>query len=257
MLIALTRPVSASINRCELTHLDRTPIDLPKAIVQHEYYEQCLRDLGCHVQRLPAMPESPDAVFVEDTCVVFDEMAVITRPGAKSRQEETESVADAIKAYRELRWIETPGTLDGGDVLCLGRQVFVGRSTRTNADGIEQLRRLLASRGYAVNAVELGGALHLKSAVTVAAESTILANSAWVDPRVFGDVSVIMTDPSEPAAANALRIGDDVVYPINFLKTQERLRNCGIKMLTVDMSELAKAEGGVTCCSLILETNRK
>jgi dimethylargininase len=252
MLIAITRPVSSSLDRCELTHLERTPIHVMRAMEQHAAYGSCLQQLGCRVHRLPGMPDHADAVFVEDTCVVFNELAIITRPGAASRRAETATVADAMKTHRPLRFIEEPGTLDGGDVLQIGRQVFVGHSTRSNTEGIAQLRHALSPLGYSVTAVALGGALHLKSAATVIAERALLVNPLWVDSMVFGAVDIIEIDPSEPAAANALRIGDTVIYPTAFPKTQMRLKERGINLLLVDMSELAKAEGGVTCCSLIV-----
>jgi dimethylargininase len=255
MLIAVTRPLSSSIERCELTHLDRTKIDVIKAIAQHEQYERSLVALGCHLKRLPALPDCPDAVFVEDTSVVFDEVAVIARPGAESRRLETASVADAVKQHRRLLGIEAPGTLDGGDVLCFGRHVFVGRSTRTNPNGIDQLRDLLMPHGYEVTPVEIAGALHLKSAATVVGPGMILANPACVNPAVFGADCVIATDQSEPAAANALRIGEKVLSPSAFPKTQAMLENAGINVVTVDLSELAKAEGAVTCCSLVFESD--
>lgn len=252
MHTAFTRPVSSSINSCELTHRNRTPIDVALAIAQHQAYEQCLQGLRCQLRRLPAMPDFPDAVFVEDTCIVFDELAVITRPGAASRRPETASMADAMKSYRPLQWIESPGTLDGGDVLCVGRRIYVGQSSRTNGQGIERLRTLLTPHGHSVTAVELSGCLHLKSAATVVADGTVLVNPEWVDPAAFGDVTIVRTDPGEPMAANALRIGNRVVYAAGFPKTQRRLEDAGIEVVIVDLSELAKAEGAVTCCSVVV-----
>lgn len=198
------------------------------------------------------MPDSPDAVFVEDTCVVFDELAVIARPGAESRRGETASVAAALKPHRRLAEIEPPGTLDGGDVLRLGRTVYVGRSTRTNEAGIGQLSNLLADFKYEVIAVDLANCLHLKSAVTAVGERTILINPSWVAPESFGGVDCIRIDPSEPDAANALLIDGQVIYPEAFPKTRARLRERGIEVESVNMSELAKAEGAVTCCSVVI-----
>lgn len=253
MHIAFTRPISSSINSCEMTHLNRTPIDVSRAESQHHAYEECLLGLGCQLRRLPAMPDFPDAVFVEDTCIVFDELAVITRPGAASRRPETASMADAMNSYRPLQLIEAPSTLDGGDVFCVGRRVFVGNSTRTNPQGIEKLRTILAPFGYSVTAIEMNDCLHLKSAATVVADETVLVNPSWVDPAAFGDVTIIRTDAGEPMAANALRIGNRVVYAAAFPKTQRRLEDAGIEVVLVDLSELAKAEGAVTCCSVVVE----
>ncbi len=251
MLIAITREISPRIAECELTHLAREPIDVARAHVQHHQYQELLTELGCKLIRLPAESELPDSVFVEDTAIVLDELAVITRPGAESRRAETASVADALKRYRKLAYIEPPGTLDGGDVLLVNKKLYVGLSKRSNPQGIEQLRRVLASFDYSVTAVELRDCLHLKSAVTQVADKTLLINRDWVDDRVFDFFKLIDVDSSEPFAANALRIGDNVIYPKAFPKTRKRLETQGIKIRGVNASELAKAEGGVTCCSLI------
>lgn len=186
MLIAITRGVSACITECELTHLAREPINLERARTQHRQYENLLAELGCKLHRLPAEPELPDAVFVEDTAIVLDELAVITRPGAESRRGETASVAGVLKHYRKLFYIEPPATLDGGDVLQVGKTLFVGLSQRSNAEGIEQLRKVVSAFGYTVIAVTLHDCLHLKSAATQVIEDTLLINRQWVAPAAFG-----------------------------------------------------------------------
>lgn len=251
MLIAVTREVSPRVAECELTHLARAPIDVERARAQHRQYQAVLLELGCNLIRLPAEPALPDSVFVEDAAIVLDDLAVITRPGAPSRRAETGSVSDVLKPYRNLFYIEVPGTLDGGDVLQLGKTVFVGQSQRSNVQGIEQLRRILADFGYRVVPVPLHGCLHLKSAVTKVADATLLINRTWVDERPFSTFRLIEVDSAEPFAANALLIGNAVIYPEAFPRTRERLEAQGIKVRTVDASELAKAEGGVTCSSLI------
>jgi dimethylargininase len=253
VLIALTREVSPNLGRCELTHVSRQPIDAALAAAQHRNYEDCLRRLGCDVRRLPPMPDSPDAVFVEDTCIVLDELAVITRPGAESRKPETQSVAEAVKAARPLRFIEPPATLDGGDVLCLEKQVFVGLSSRTTVPGIERLHSILTPHGYTVTAVDVAGCLHLKSAVTRVGEETLLVNRSLVEPGVFGRWKLLDVDPSEPHGANALLVSGAVIYPATCPKTCERLSRHGIRVEAVDVSELGKAEGGVTCCCLLVD----
>ena len=254
MLVAITRPVSPSIARCELTHLAREVINVDVAREQHRRYERCLADLGCEIRRLPLEPELPDSVFVEDTAIVLDELAVVTRPGVESRRRETASVAKALEAYRELRHIEPPGTLDGGDVLRIDRIIYVCLSGRSNRAGIEQLRGFVEPFGYTVEAVEMAGCLHLKSAVTQVGRNTLLVNRAWVDVGVFEGMELVDVAPTEPMGGNALLIGEAVVYPMAYSKTRERLEDRGIEVRAVDMSELAKAEGGVTCCSLILKT---
>jgi dimethylargininase len=185
MPIAITRKVSPAIARCELTHLARSPIDVGLAGSQHEAYERTLSKLGCWVVSLPAAPDLPDSVFVEDTAVVVDEVAVITRPGSRSRRPETASVAAVLAKYRPIVAIEAPGTIDGGDVLRLGRRLFVGLTERTNREGINQLRALLSPHGYVVEPVPVSGCLHLKSAVTQVAPDTVLVNAAWVDAAAF------------------------------------------------------------------------
>ncbi len=250
-LIAVTREVSPALARCQLTHLRRTPIDPAAAAAQHREYEARLAGLGCTLVRIPADPDLPDCVFVEDTAVVLDEVAVITRPGAPARRPETPAVASVLARYRSLVRIEPPATLDGGDVLVLGRTVYVGRSGRTNREGIAALRDLLAPHGYRVAAVPVRGCLHLKSAAVPLAPDRVLANPAWVDPEAFAGAGVIEIDPGEPFAANALAVGRAVILPAAFPRTRDRLAAAGLAPVTVDVSELAKAEGGVTCCSLV------
>jgi dimethylargininase len=254
--LALTRAVPPSIGRCELTHIARMPIDVARAVAQHGVYEDALARLGCTVVRLPAGPELPDSVFVEDTAVVLDELAVIARPGAESRREETISVAAALRSYRPLACIHAPGTLDGGDVLRLGRRVYVGLSGRTNAEGVRQLGELLAAYGYDVAGVQVRGCLHLKSAVTAIADNLLLINPRWVDAATFAAPERIDVHPDEPFAANALRVGGVVVAAASAPRTRERLEAAGLTVESVDVSELAKAEAGVTCCSLILHARQ-
>jgi len=250
--IAITHAVSASINDCELTHLARIPIDAARAREQHRAYESCLVELGCEVRQIPADDRYPDAVFIEDTAIVLDELAVLTRPGAESRRGEIDSVANVLRDYRALARIEAPGTIDGGDVLQLDRMIYVGRTPRTNDHGIDNLREIVAPYGYNVVGVAVDGCLHLKSAVTRVAAGALLMNRDWVSPALFDGWRII--DVDEPSAANALRIGESVIFPEELARTRRRLEACGIDVRLVPASELAKAEGGVTCCSLIVRT---
>jgi dimethylargininase len=249
--IAMTRDVSPSLANCELSFVDRNPIDPERAAAQHHAYRDALHALGCKLVALPMLPDMPDAVFVEDMAVVLDEVAIITRAGAPSRRKESASVAEALKAYRSVYAIQAPGTLDGGDVVRIGRTLYVGQAARSNEEGIAQLRALLAPYGYRVEAVPTHGCLHLKSAVTVVADGTLLVQPAWIDPNVFASHRLIEIDPGEEHAANALRIGDSVIHPECFPRTRERLQAAGITVVPVDISELQKAEGAVTCCSLV------
>ena len=249
--IALTREVSPTIVECELTHLARTPLSVEVARAQHQAYERLLASLGCDVRRVAPAPAHPDAVFIEDTAVVFDEVAVIARPGAVSRRDETTVVEAALAVLRPIARIVAPGTLDGGDVLTVGHRVYVGRTERTNAEGIAQLRAALAPHGYEVHGVSVAGCLHLKTAITAVDDTTVLLNPEWVNREVFSRFRVVEVDLSEPMAANVLRIGDQLVYGASYPRTQARLEQLGFGLHTVDASELAKAEGAVTCCSLV------
>ncbi len=252
-MIALTREVSPAISRCELTHLDRRQIDFARAISQHHRYEAALQALGCTIERLPELPDNADAVFVEDTAVVLRELAIITRPGPASRRNEIESVAGALRNYRDVALVEAPGTVDGGDVLVIASSIFVGESTRTNPEGIRQLAALASPHGYDVRGTRVSGCLHLKSAVTRLGENTVLLNPQWVDASLFDGLRAIEIDESEPFAANAVSIGSDLLYPTGFPRTVERIERAGFALHAVEMDELQKAEGAVTCCSILVE----
>ena len=205
------------------------------------------------VLSLPEMPDLPDSVFVEDTALVLDECAVILRPGAASRRAETESVEKVLAPYRKLLHIQAPAHVDGGDILTLGRDLYVGLSARSEAGAIAQLGDLLQPAGYAVHAVVVNGCLHLKSAVTQIRQDAVLVNPAWLDKRSFHGVKTVEIDPSEGYAANAVLVGETLIYPNAFPRTEARLAAEGIGVLTVPADELAKAEGAVTCCSLLFQ----
>lgn len=256
MLHAVTREVSRAIVRCELTHLARRPIDLERARAQHRAYERVLERLGARVERLEEAPELPDSVFVEDTALVLDEIALLLRPGAPSRRGETGGVARALerhRAHRPLARLEGPGTVDGGDVLRLGRTLWVGRSSRTDAAGVAALAAAVAPHGYRVEEVAVGGCLHLKSAATAIADDMLLVQPAWIDVSRFGGLRTVEVDAREPYGANALRVGDRLLYAAAFPATADRLRRLGFALEPVELDELAKAEGAVTCCSLVFE----
>lgn len=248
--IAVTRRVSPAMQRCELTHLARAPIDIDRARKQHRAYQDALRGLGYRIESLPEEPDLPDSVFVEDTAIVLDELAVITRPGAPSRRSETPSIAGTLAKYRRLVRIEAPGTLDGGDVMRVGRTLYVGASSRSNRAAIDQLSGLAIPLGYRVQPIAVHGCLHLKSAVTQVADDRLLINPQWVDRSIF-ELPCIEVDEAEPFGANAVMISGGVVYPSSHPRTADRLRRHGLAVHTVEMSEAEKAEGGVTCCSLL------
>ena len=254
MLTAIARAVSPGIVNCELTFVARQPIDLAKAEEQHRAYQRLLEKCGARVISLPAEPSLPDSMFVEDPALVLDELAVIFPLGTETRRPEAASIAQSLSKFRKLAHVELPGTVEGGDILRVGRRVFAGLSSRTNAGGISQLASILAPHGYEVIAVSVSGCLHLKSAVTHIGRNLLLANRAWFDTKPFTGFEWIDVDPGEPHAANALAIGTTVVFPASFPRTRARIEDRGFHVTPLDISELQKAESGLTCSSLLFDT---
>ncbi len=250
-LVALTRGVPGSLPACELTFLPRSRIDASRAAAQHAEYRRLLSECGVRVVLLPADEAAPDCCFVEDTAVVLDEIAVVAPMGAVSRRRESDEIAKALRAFRTVARLDPPATLDGGDVLAVGRRVFVGLSTRTNAVAIAALARVLEPFGYAVVPTETRGCLHLKSAVAAIDDETVLVNPAWVDSSQFACPRTLCVPDEEPWAANVLRLGDVLGVPATFTRTAELLRERCHDVRTVDISELMKAEAGMTCLSLV------
>jgi dimethylargininase len=253
MLTAITRKVSSALVDCELSFIDRKPIDMEKARAQHHAYEALLSKLGAHVISLPEERELPDSMFVEDPAIVLDEVAVIFPLGTESRRKEAPTIAAALEKFRKLAYIKLPGTLEGGDVLRVGKKVFVGITARSNPEGIRQLAVILNHYGYEVTAVRVTGCLHLKSAVTGLGRNTLLANRAWFDWKRMEGFDWADVDPSEPHAGNALVFGDSVIFPASFPKTRAHIEARGFDVLPLDIGELQKAESGLTCSSLLFE----
>ena len=260
MLTAITRAVSPALATCELTFVERQPIDIAKAQSQHTAYEHLLAKLGIHVHSLHAEPALPDSMFVEDPAIVLDELAVILPLGTKSRQPEAESLAKALTPFRKLAYITAPAAIEGGDILRIDRTLYVGQTTRTNAEGVRQLAAILAPHNYKVVPVPVTGCLHLKSAVTYLGRNTLLANRPWFETTPFAPPNSpahfqwIDVDPAEPHAANALAVADTLIFPASFPKTRARIESAGFHVTPLDISELQKAESGLTCSSLIFKT---
>ena len=254
MLTAITRRVSPCIGKCELTYLTRRRIDIGKARQQQQAYERVLSDLGLHVISLPAEEELPDAVFVEDTAVITDEVAVVTTMGCAARRREVDSISPLLEKYRRVQSINGAGVLEGGDVVQVGRTLFVGVSTRTNENGIAQLREIVTPYDYEVRPVEVKGCLHLSTGCGFIGQNTILANPSWVDLSPFEGFEIIKVSPDEPWGANARRLADHVLISAASPQTAARVRERGFRVLTVDISEFEKAEGGLTCLTLIFKS---
>jgi dimethylargininase len=253
VLTAITRAVSPAIVNCELSFISRQPIELQIAREQHHCYEQLLEKLGARVVSLAPQPDLPDSMFVEDPAIVLDELAVIFPLGTESRRLEAASLAEAISKFRTLAYVTLPGHLEGGDILRIGRKLFVGVTKRSNAEGLRQLAAILAPHHYQVIPVAVTGCLHLKSAVTCLGRQTLLANRTWFDPAPFSGYDWIDVDPREPHAANALALGNTIIFPASFPRTRARVEAQGFDVTALDISELQKAESGLTCSSLIFE----
>ena len=248
---AILREPSEALSRCALTFLERQPIDFARAQQQHRDYVASLQQLGVSVTVLPAAADLPDAVFVEDTAIIVDECAVITRPGIESRRPEVATIAAALEPLRPLARIVAPGTLEGGDVLRIGRTLFVGRTPRSNDEGIRQLAGALEPHGYEVIAADLRGCLHLKSAATYAGMETLVVNPDWIDVDLFSRWQCVPVAPEEPYGANVLVTGSVVHVAASAPRTRRKLDALGFQTRELDTSEFEKAEAALTCLSLI------
>jgi dimethylargininase len=253
MLIALTRGVSPSFGDCELQDLTRQAIDIPKALEQHRSYQNCLADFGAHVVEIPADPLCPDCVFVEDPVMVVEQAAVMTRMGVESRRKEGAAIEEELSRFRPILGLTEPATLEGGDVMRVGQTLYVGLSRRTNQEGIRQLGELLAPFGHHIVPVPVHGCLHLKSACCYLGKQTILANRDWIDTGALRDLNIIDVPIEERRGANVLRIGDTLILPASCPRTHEILIRAGFQIRIVDVSEFEKAEGAVTCKSVLFE----
>ncbi|MGH8264323.1 MAG: dimethylarginine dimethylaminohydrolase family protein [Steroidobacteraceae bacterium] len=252
-LRAFVRAPGAALNRCELTHLPRVPIDVERARCQHAAYVNALAELGATIEWLAPLEDQPDAVFVEDTAVIYPEIIIMAWPGVASRQAEVAFADRALAQYREVHAVRPPGLLDGGDVLTIGQRVLVGLSTRTNQAGFEQLREALAPFGYSVDSVRVRGCLHLKSACTAIDAHRVIANLNFIERAALGAVTIIEVDPREPRSANTLTVQGTTLFSAAYPRTGERLHAAGLRTRAIDVAELEKAESGLTCMSLLLE----
>ena len=246
MRIALTNRVSPKLAALY------PAVDVELARRQHAVYCDILQSNGVQVRQLDLNAEHGDACFVEDNAIVVDEVAILTTMGAAHRRQEPEALAPVLAEYRRVERIAAGARIEGGDVLRIDRHVFVGRSSRTDERGIDDLQRILEPLFYRVTAVHVADGLHLKTAVTALDSSTLLANREWVDMSAFEHFDVIDVHPGEPTGGNVLLIGDAIVMHAGSPKTVDRVRVRFPNVQTVDISEFAKADGGLTCLSLIL-----
>jgi dimethylargininase len=249
--IAITNAPSPLIEQCELTHLERTTIDYAVAVKQHEGYQAMLSSCGAEVEALQVNVDHPDSVFIEDTAIVLDEIAVLTSMGASSRRGEPDGIEPALRKHRPVERIALPATIEGGDVVRVGRTLLVGASSRTNAAGAAALERIVQRHGYRVVRVPVTGCLHLKSACTALPDGRLLVNPEWIDRRPLAPFQTIPVPAEEPTAADVAFVGDIVCMASEHPRTRTLLESLGFTVRVTALSEFAKAEGAVTCLSLI------
>lgn len=223
--------------------------DRRKTLEQHAAYCDALRGCGVEVSVLEADERFPDGCFVEDTAVVTEDCAVIARVGAPERRGEEEAIADAFAAFRPLRRIEAPGTLDGGDVMRVGDHFYVGLSQRTDAEGARQLASALSEHGHTVSTIPVSGVLHLKTGVTFVGDNTLVATDAFAGRDEFKAFNCI--DVDKVAAANCLDVNGTVLVPAGFPSAASALRRLRRPVIELDISEFRKMDGGLTCLSLL------
>jgi dimethylargininase len=248
---AFAREVSRSLARCELLYVPRQQFNLPLARRQHTAYVATLETAGIKVTVLPEEPDWPDSCFVEDPAIVLDEVAVICRPGAAPRVPEVKSIERVLAKVRPVHRIVSPGTLEGGDVLRMGKTLYIGMSTRTNLEGLRQCQQIIRPYGYETIGVPLKGCLHLKSAVTSPAEGVLLANAGWIDLSPFSHFEILRVPDAEPWGANTLALNGNVLVTGSSPRTADLLESRGLRVSRLDISELQKAEAALTCLSLL------
>lgn len=252
-MLALVHPPSPQLATGQRTHVAREPVDFRLAQAQHAAYCQTLAARGVKVRSLNENRDEPDGVFLEDTAVILDEVAILCSMGTQARRREPVRIEAALREYREVRRIELPATIEGGDVLRIGRKLIVGLSSRTNATGIAALAGVVQPLGYRVTAIPVHGCLHLKTACTALPDGRLLVNPAWINTADLGGQELVEIPASEPWAANTVPIGRHIMLPKTHVKTADLLHGLGFETVPVDASEFAKAEGGVTCLSLIFD----
>ncbi|MBA2338970.1 MAG: dimethylargininase [Pyrinomonadaceae bacterium] len=255
MLVALTHIVSPLIEDCELTYVERERVDYERAVEQHAAYCRMLERCGAKVVKLTANAAFPDSCFIEDTAIVTDDLAIVTRMGALSRRDETAGVEKEIVKYRNVERVALPATIEGGDCLQAGKNIYIGVSCRTNEGGVAELKRLLEPRGYRVTSVEVKKCLHLKTACTFLNDETLLANPRWVDLTPFENLNILHVPESEPWAANAVRVNGSVCVDAGSTETFDLVSRVHDRVEQIDVSEFRKAEGSLTCLSIIFDDN--
>ncbi len=241
------------MEQCTRTYVAPTSIDYGQALRQHKEYCRTLRACGVEAHTLEVNGEYPDCAFVEDTAIVLDELAALASMGEPSRRAEPAGIEPELKRYREVHRVRLPATIEGGDVLRVDRTLLVGLSSRTNSEGVSALEQIVRRHGYRVVAVAVRGCLHLKTACTALPDGRLLVNSAWLDTNALRGFESIHIPDEEPWAANVAHIGTSVCISAAHVRTAELIRELGFDVQPVDLSEFAKAEGGVTCLCILFD----
>jgi dimethylargininase len=251
--VAVTNVPSPLLYLGVRTFADEAAVDYAIALREHEQYREALRRCGCRVISLEVNRDYPDSVFVEDTALVLDEVAIMMSPGAASRRDEPRGIEPTLAEYREVVRVEPPGTIDGGDIVRSGKQLYVGESQRTNPAGISALAALSRGYGYDVKSIPVFGCLHLKSACSALPDGRFLVNADWIDVSPLPSDLLLHVPDGEPWAGDVLVIGERIIVSDAFPDTIELLEREGWEVVPVGVSEFAKVEGGVTCLSLVFD----
>jgi dimethylargininase len=252
-MLAITHVPSPNLQQAQRTYVAPAPIDCAVALRQHAAYCDMLRECGARVVALDVNRDLPDCVFIEDTAIVLDEVAVLASMGAPSRRAEPAGIEPELRKYRPVERVLPPATVEGGDVLRVRRTLLVGLSSRTNAAGADVLQAVAGRFGYAVRPVPVRGCLHLKSACAALPDGRLLINPDWLEVAALADFELVHVPREEPDAANAALVGGHVCMAAAHPETTDLVRRLGFAVRVIDLSEFAKAEGCVTCLSLLLD----
>lgn len=221
------------------------------ALVQHDNYIKALKLCGVNVHVLEADERYPDSCFVEDVAVCTEKFVMVTSPGAETRKGEEKEIIETLhKFYEEIKYIQAPGTLEGGDVMMVGDHYYIGLSDRTNAEGAQQLISALESYGMNGSVIDMKEMLHLKTGLAYLEDNILLVAGEFISHNAFDQYTKIVIDEDESYAANCIRVNDFVLVPERFYKTREKIEAAGLKVITVDTSEYMKVDGGLSCLSL-------
>lgn len=249
--IAIVRDVPDSFQKCLTSFHTKVQIDVALAKHQHQQYCNTLSSLGLKLIRIEADDTLPDCCFTEDTAIVVDDFAVITIPGAPGRILETIEIEKILSPLKTIVHITNPGTIDGGDVLKIGKKIFIGNSARTNVEGISQVDTIVKPLGYEVIPVKIQDTLHLKSVCTYLGGGCILLAEGYLDDKIFSEYDKVVVPKEEEYCANCLVVKGNVLIPKGFPKTKGLIEMKGYRVVELDMSEIEKAEGALTCLSVI------